>query len=252
MPSPARPFAVQSYCFRNFKDNAEIARMVRAIGLERVELCGLHADFNDLGKAAEVARVYAAEGVSIVSIGVQTFVGAPGERVWFEWARAVGAGHISAHFQVESFATAVPQVREWAREFGMKVGIHTHGGYQFGGSPDVIGHLIALGAPEVGLCMDTAWVMQIGPHRGNPVQWAADFAGHHHGVHFKDFVFAPNGQWRDVVVGEGGLDLPAFLAVLDAGGYDGISVIEYEADPDDPVPALTRCVEAMQRVTSAG
>ena len=242
------PLAVQSYCFRNFKDNATVARMVREIGLERVELCGVHANFDNPAAFPEVVKIYADEGVSIVSLGVQTFVGADAERAWFECAAAAGARHIAAHFQVGSFATAIPRVQALCREFGVKVGIHTHGGYQFGGSPDVLQHLIALGAPEIGLCMDTAWVMQIGPHKGNPVQWVTDFAGHHHGVHLKDFVFERNGQWRDVVVGEGNLDLPAFLHALDADSFGGVAIVEYEADPDGPVPALRRCVEVIKQL----
>lgn len=118
----------------------------------------------------------------------------------------------------------------------------------FGGSPDVLEYLIGLGAPEIGLWIDTAWAMQIGPHHGNPVAWVEKFAGHIYGVHYKDFVFESNAQWRDVVVGEGNLNLPAFVEALDKHGFDGAAVIEYEGDVENPVPALTRCVEVMRRV----
>jgi sugar phosphate isomerase/epimerase len=107
-------------------------------------------------------------------------------------------------------------------------------------------HLIGLGGPEIGLCIDTAWAMQIGPAQGNPVHWAERFAGKIYGVHFKDFVFGRDGAWTDVVVGTGNLDLPAFVAVLQRGGFDGMAVIEYEADVENPEPALKRCVESMR------
>ena len=81
---------------------------------------------------------------------------------------------------------------------------------------------------------------------GQPVKWTEDFAGQIYGVHYKDFVFDPNGQWHDTVVGEGTLDLPAFVAGLEKSGFDGMAVIEYEADVENPVPALTRCVETMR------
>jgi len=67
-------------------------------------------------------------------------------------------------------------------------------------------------------------------------------------VHFKDFVFERNGQWKDVVVGTGNLKLKAFADALQAGGFDGMAVIEYEADPENPVPALTECVKSMRVV----
>ena len=63
---------------------------------------------------------------------------------------------------------------------------------------------------------------------------------------FTHFVFGPDGQWSDTVVGEGNLKLPAFVQALKADGFDGMAVIEYESDPQNPVPALKRCVEAMR------
>ncbi len=241
-------FGVQSYCFRETKDNVAVAGRIRAIGLDKVELCGVHADFSRPKDFIEVVETYRKEGVSIVSFGVQTFVGAEEERAWFECAALAGARHISCHFMVDSYLTALPRVQRWSREFGVRVGIHCHGGYRFGGSPDVLDHLLGLGGPEVGVCIDTAWAMQIGPRHGNPVEWAKRYAGRIYGIHFKDFVFESNGQWKDVVVGTGTLDLPAFARTLQENGFDGISVIEYEANPENPDPALKQCVESMRAV----
>jgi sugar phosphate isomerase/epimerase len=241
-------FGVQSFCFRNFKDNKDVARMVREIGVDKIEVCGIHADFNQPEAWKEVVGVYGDAGVSVVSIGVQTFNGAPEERNWFECAAAAGAKHISAHFKVDTFMTAVPRTAKLCKEFGIKIGIHTHGGYMFGGSPDVIQYLLDLGGEMIGVNLDTAWCMQIGPNRGNPVQWVEQFGPRIHGVHYKDFVFEKNGAWKDVVVGTGSLDLPAFVQALDAAGFDGMAVIEYEADVDNPVPALTKCVAKMREL----
>ncbi len=243
------PFGVQSYCFRHFKNNVEVAKKVLEIGLDSIELCGVHADFKAVAAFSDVAAVYRNAGVSIVSIGVETFEGNEDERNWFDCAAKAGAKHISAHFRIDTFQRAIPKVRAWSREYGIRVGIHCHGGYQFGGQPDVINYLLSLGGPEIGLCIDTAWAMQIGPKMGNPVEWAKKYAGHIYGVHFKDFVFEPNGQWRDVVVGEGTLDLPAFISALKDGGFDGMAVIEYEAEAEDPVPSLARCVQSMRAKT---
>jgi len=239
-------FGVQSYCFRHFKDNAVIAQKVRDIGLSSIELCGVHADLDKPESVKEAVAIYKKAGVSIVSLGVQTFTGKESDKVWFESATIAGARHISCHFQIGSFLQAVPMVRRWSREFDIRVGIHCHGGYMFGGSPDVLEYIIGLGGPEIGLCIDTAWAMQIGPHVGKPVEWAKRFAGKIYGIHYKDFTFDRNGQWNDVIVGTGNLDLPAFNAALMQGGFDGMAVIEYEADVENPDPALKRCVESMR------
>jgi len=243
-------FGVQSFCFRETKDNVELAAKVRAIGLDKIELCAIHGDFSKPESFAKVVNTYRREGVSIISLGVQTFTGVAEERAWFECAAAAGAHHISCHFKINSFLAAIPQVRAWSREFGIRVGIHCHGGYQFGGSPDVLDYLLSLGGPEIGLCIDTAWAMQIGPRQGNPIEWARRYAGRIYGIHFKDFIFEANGQWKDVVVGTGTLDLPAFAHALIEGGFNGMSVIEYEADPEYPEPALKQCVESMRATLS--
>jgi sugar phosphate isomerase/epimerase len=249
--SKALDFGVQSWCFRESKTNPEVAKKVREIGVDKVELCAVHADFNQPGAFKDVVKIYQDAGVSIISLGVETFVGDPKERNTFECAKLAGAKHISIHFRVDTFPKAIEQTVKLCEEYGIRTGIHCHGGYMFGGQPDVLEHLMKLGAPNVGVCIDTAWCMQIGPHRGNPVEWAKKYAGQIYGLHYKDFTFAPNGQWTDVVVGEGTLDLPAFVKELDHGNFDGMAVIEYEREPENPVPALTNCVKAMRAMVKA-
>jgi len=245
MKSPI-DFGVQSWCLRAFKDNKAVAQKVRGLGLDKIELCGVHADFNKPETFEEVISTYRNEGVSIISIGVQTFVGNDSEKQWFDFAKAAGAKHISAHFRIDSYLAAIPKVRAWSREYGIRVGIHCHGGYMFGGQPDILDYLVKLGGPEIGICIDTAWAMQIGPYLGEAVKWAERYKGSIYGIHFKDFVFEKNGQWKDVVVGTGNLNLPAFAQALIDGGFDGMSVIEYEADVENPEPALKKCVESMR------
>lgn len=245
--STALEFGVQSYCFRHFKDNAEVAAMVREIGLDKIEICGVHADLSDPDSFRNVVQVYNGAGVSVISIGVQTFTGNPADERFFECAAVAGARHISCHFRPDSFLKAIPMVREWSRQHGIRVGIHCHGGYNFNGNVETLKYLISLGTPEIGLCIDTAWAMQTGPRQGNPVNWVREhFAGQVYGIHYKDFTFGPDGDWKDVVVGEGNLDLPALVSALDDTGFDGMAVIEYEADVENPVPALKRCVASMR------
>ena len=244
--SKALDFGVQSFCFREFKNNADVAKKVREIGVDKVEVCAIHADFSKPEAFKEVVKTYKNEGVSIISVGVETFVGDDKERNVFECAKLAGAKHISVHFRVDSFPHAIKQTQKLSDEYGVKIGIHCHGGYMFGGQPDVLEHLIKLGSPQIGLCIDTAWCMQIGPHRGKPIEWAKQFAGHLYGIHYKDFKFGPDGQWTDTVVGEGNLDLPGFIKALDETNFDGMAVIEYERDAQNPVPALINCVKAMR------
>lgn len=246
MPSPALDFGVQSYCFRHYADNQTVAEKVKAIGVKKIELCGVHADFGDPAKFKQVVKIYRDAGVEICSLGVQNFEGKDVEKKWFECASLAGAKHISAHFKVDTFHTAVPKTAVQAQEHGIRVGVHCHGGYQFGGSRDILDHLIKLGDGKIGVCLDTAWCMQTGPQNGDPVEWVRHYGDKIFGVHYKDFTFQPNAQWQDVIVGTGTLDLPAFVAALEETSFNGMAVLEYEADIENPVPALTQCVERMR------
>jgi len=249
--SKALDFGVQSYCFRETKNNADVAKQIREIGLNKTELCGIHANFQEVSAFKDVAGIYKDAGVSIVSLGVETFVGDPKERNVFECAAIAGAKHISVHFQIGTFAEAIKQTQKFSDEFGIRVGIHCHGGYMFGGSPDVLDYLVKIGAPQIGICIDTAWCLQIGPWAGKPLEWAKRYAGHVYGIHYKDFKFEPTGAWVDTIVGEGNLDLPGFIAALDANGFDGMAVIEFEGDFKKPVPSLDKCVKAMRASAKA-
>lgn len=246
---PSMDFGVQSYCFRHFKDNAQVAEYVKQIGLNKIEVCAVHADFSDVDGWKQIVKTYNDANVDIISIGVQTFQGDEAvERKWFECAAAAGAKHISAHVKVDSYEKALRVIKKLSDEFGIRVGLHCHGGYMFGGQPDVLEHLISLGGPQLGLCIDTAWCMQIGPRVGQPIEWVKKFAGKIYGVHYKDFTFNSDASWNDVIVGTGTLNLPEFVKALDDNGFDGMSVIEYEADVEAPVDSLTKCVQSMRKV----
>ena len=245
--SPARVCGVQSWSYREVKTNAEVAQRILAQGQARVELCGVHANFNEPGTFAAVIAPYRAAGIEIASIGVQTFTGdIAKEKHWFEFAKQAGAKHISAHFQVGSFAKAVPVAMALAEAYDIKVGIHCHGGYQFGGSEDVIDHLLAIGGPRLGLSLDTAWCLQNG--RSNPVAWTKKYQGRIFGVHYKDFTFDAKGKDHEVVIGQGALDLTAFVHGLEDTGFNGWTVIEHESDPANPDPGIAARLKALAAV----
>lgn len=240
--------AVQSWCLRNTRDNYAVAAMVRELGLERIELCDVHADFSDPTAFAKVVGAYRRAGVRIVSIGVQVFRGdLESEQRRFECAAMAGAKHISAHFAIDSFAQAVPVAVKLCQKYGVKLGLHCHGGFCFGGEPEVISHLLKLGGDCFGVNLDTAWCIQLGPRVGNPVRWVLErFPGRLSAVHFKDFVFDRRAQWRDVVVGTGNLDLEAFVAALEKTRFDGHAIVECDSNPEDPIPCIRQSIERIR------
>ena len=238
--------AVQSFCFRGFEDNAAVAQMVRDIGLDRIELCGKHADFADEPTFDDVIGTYRDAGVDIVSIGVQGCNGKKeDERPYFEFAKRAGCSTISVNFSPGTVPEGFRVAEELADEYNINLGIHNHGGRHWLGSAQMLAHVFSQTGPRIGLMLDTAWALDA---REDPVALVRKFGDRTHGIHVKDFIFDRARAPEDVVVGTGNLDLPELFTALDDIGFAGNLILEYEGDVDNPVPALSECVKAVRNV----
>ena len=238
--------AVQSYCFRNFKDNVKVAALVRELGLDAIELCAVHCDFANPAVFDAALGAYRKAGVKIVSIGVQSFRNEPAKEAnFFKFAKLAGADTISANFRPAEWPESVRAAEKMAGENGVNLAIHNHGGGHWLGSIQMLEAVFAKTGPRIGLMLDTAWALDAGE---DPVAMAEKFAARLYGVHLKDFTFDRARKPQDVVVGSGNLDLAGLFKVLNKGGFQGKLILEYEGDVANPVPALKECVGAMRKV----
>jgi sugar phosphate isomerase/epimerase len=236
---------VQSYCFRGFKAVPDLIAQVKALGLARTEVCGVHADFSDESTFDGVIAQFRHAGLQISSIGVQTFRGDPAEEKWFKFAKAAGCRLIATNFDLKAAPVAIPATEKLAEKYDMLLGIHNHGGYHWLGSLDMVTHILSNAGPRLGLCLDTAWAMQTGE---DALKWAEKLQAKLFGIHVKDFTFDRAGKWHDVVVGTGNLKLKEVLALAMAAPQMAAVTLEYEGDVNNPVPALRECVEAVQKL----
>lgn len=238
--------AVQSYCFRNFIAIPDLIVQIQALGLTRVELCAVHVDFNKPDSFPAILNQFRDAGIAIPSIGVQYFHGEPHEERWFEFAKAAGASMISTHFVLARIPAVFDTCAKLAEKYDLTLGIHNHGGYDWLGNIAMLEHLLKNLHPRIGLCMDTAWCLQAA---GNPIEWAQKFRDKLFGLHIKDFIFDRAGRWSDTIVGQGNLDLPAFLkAALPAPNLTAVT-LEFEGQPDNPGPELQQCIAALRAAT---
>ena len=119
MPFPT--VGVQSWSLRHFNTIDTLLPQVRALGLDRVELCGVQCNFDDPVAHQPVIAACAAAGVQVAAMGVQTFTANEAvERQWFAFAKAAGTQVITCHFRVDSFTRAVPIAVKLAEEYGVK------------------------------------------------------------------------------------------------------------------------------------
>lgn len=243
-----KELAIKGFCFRGYKDNQTVAEKLKACGVDKLDISGPQCDFRNPDVHDQVIKTFSDAGVKIVGIGAVGLKGDEGDRQYFEFCKKAGCRTVSCAGDPQTFFDALKQADQLAQEYDMVVGIHNHGGKHWLGNSQMLRYVLKDVSDRCGLCIDTAWCIHAGE---DPVKWVEEFGPRVHAVHFKDFVFDRHGKHEDVVVGTGALDLPAFVKALQAADFDGPAAIEYEADVDNPVPALTKCVDEMRKTISS-
>ncbi|MDD2711009.1 MAG: TIM barrel protein [Verrucomicrobiae bacterium] len=239
---------IQSWCFRAFKDNRDVIRRLKECDVARIELCGAHADFFRPSGFEDVIRMYRDAGIGIVSIGVQGIKGdEKNEAPFYQFARESGARFMSVDFAVESIPASFRSAEKLAAEYDIHLAIHNHGGRHWLGCARMLQHVFNTTNDRIGLCLDTAWALDSGE---DPLAMVEKFRGRLYGLHFKDFEFDRARCPKDVVLGEGNLKVAEMVDALKKTKFEGYAVIEYEADENNPVPALSKCVKILK--TMAG
>ena len=243
--SIASRLGIQSYCFRGFAEADKLIEALKACSVDRIELCGVHWQLAENPDPAPVVKTYADAGVAISAFGVHGFTeDEDAARPVFEMAKLAGFPTISADFRPGGLAVA----ERLCEEYGKKVALHNHGRKHALGSVAAMERLFGESSPNVGLCLDTAWVLDSGE---DPLAVAEKFKDRLYGLHVKDFVFDRAGKPEDVVVGTGNLDLPGMAALLTDMDFDGYLTLEYEGDVDNPTPAVKECVDAIREAFAA-
>jgi sugar phosphate isomerase/epimerase len=239
------PLGLQSYCLRDFKTPDAVIAGLEQCGVTAVELCGAHANFDDAADAARVCEAFNKAGIAILSIGVQYLSGdVDKERAYFEILRKAGAHYMSVTFPPGIAAAQLRAIEGLAEEYDVQLGIHNHGGYNWLGSSEILRYMFSITSPRIGLTLDTAWAMDAGE---DPLKMVKEFGQRLYGLHLKDFVFDRARHPQDVEVGDGNLNLPALATALQAVNFTGFTVIEYEVDPQNPIPALQGCVRNINK-----
>ena len=240
--------AVQSYCFRGFKDNRKVAEMVKECGLDKIELYGIHVDFSNPSSFKEIIGIYRDAGIEIISIGVQEFANnEERERKFFEFLKEAETKYMSVDFNIDTIPDCFKLADKLAEEYDVKLAIHNHGGKHWLGNSTALNYVFKRTSERIGLCLDTAWALDTGE---NPVEMAEKFKERLYLLHIKDFAFDTTRKHKDVIAGEGNLDLNKLFNLLKNISFEGYGIIEYEADVENPVPAIKKCVEKVRESLS--
>ena len=246
---PDAPYAgfrvgIQSYCFREFKQAEDLYGMIHSLELAHIELWPDGHLPVETPQAELEARVKAFhdQGISIDACGVVDFENDEAKaRQIFEYAKTLGVLAISAGPSHD----ALPLLARLTQEYGLPIAIHNHGpaDTRFGTSALIRQHLVPL-PTSVGLCVDTGHFQRVGE---DPLAAIEEFGDRVHGIHLKDMVPNAEGNYEDVIVGRGSLDLADLVKLLKKIGFKGYFSLEYESDPQDPLPAMRECLAELRK-----
>jgi len=229
---------VQSFTYREF-NVPEICSALAETEVTAIELCDVHvtprADeetIDGLRKRLDDA------GLDICGYGVVPFEGDHEEsiRQTFELVDRLGADYCSVEFPPDDQTIRGLLVSQ-ADEYDLDLAIHNHGpGATYSTVEEVANVVEAADDPRLGACVDTGHYFRSGEEPADVIPRLGDSVL---ALHLKDFVDAE----REAVPGTGQLDVPELLSLLDAeSSFDQPLVIEYEADAEDPTPAVKQTV----------
>lgn len=238
--------AMQSYSLRGFKKNEKVIESLKELGINKIELCGVHIDFMDESKYDEVINLYKKNGIDIISIGVNGFSNnEANERKYCNFLKKAGAKIMSVDFDINKLPDCLKTGEKIAKEYDIYLAIHNHGGRHWLGSSQALEYIFSQTGDRVGLCLDTAWALDSGE---DPLSMAEKFKGRLYSLHIKDFTFDRAGKPQDTIPGKGNLNLKQLMSMAGANPRIQVAIIEYEGDVDNPVPALKKCVESLKEV----
>jgi sugar phosphate isomerase/epimerase len=241
--SPIR-LGVASYTFRNF-NRAQLIGFLKQLNVSAINLKNVkdHLPSDPQQEAAALAD-YAAAGVKPHAAGTIYFDKDEDAdiRNKFDYCKRAG---ISVVVAGEPAPGSLPRIEKFVRDYDIRFAIHNHGPEdKIWHSPlDVLKAVKALD-PRIGCCIDVGHTVRAG---SDVVQAIHEAGPRLFNVHMKDLASFQEKE-SQVSVGKGKMPVPKMFQALVAIGYQGFVDLEYEIDPDDPMPGAIASFAYMRGV----
>jgi inosose dehydratase len=235
---PYGPFkmGIQSYSLRGYKLDQALEQ-TKGLGLHYWEAYPGHIPLTtESAQVAEIQGKLKAAGVRLLAHGVNGFgADQAANRRIFEAAKAMGIETLSA----DPTAQALDPLEQLVEEFGINIAIHNHGpGSRYDKLQQVV-DAVKGRHKRIGACADLGHFLR---SRENPVRVLEALGDRLFGVHLKDVRDATT----FTVLGKGDMDLPAVLKTLRALKFKHVLALEYEENPENPIPDIQECLPAVR------
>jgi sugar phosphate isomerase/epimerase len=242
-PWPFR-FGLASYTFRNFSRAQMIGFMkqLNVFGLNAKDVKD-HLPTDPQEEAAALAD-YAAAGIRLHAAGTIYF---PKDedadiRNKFDYCKRARIPVIVAG---DPAPETLPRIEKFVKEYDIRIAIHNHGPEdKLWHSPlDVLKAVKGMD-PRIGCCIDVGHTARAGT---DVVQAIREAGPRLFNVHMKDLT---NFQSKEsqVAVGDGIMPVQKIFEALIAAEYKGFVDLEYEIQPNDPMPGVSSSFVHMRGV----
>jgi len=236
---------VASYSLRNFTREQAI-EMTRSLGTRYINFKSVHLPYDASPAEFATARSeLATAGLQLVGGGTITFETDTddGVKKYFDYGRAAGMPTIVCTCN----PGVLPRIEKFARQYDIKIAVHNHGpeDANFPSPYDVLKAVKGMD-PRMGLCIDLGHTVRAGT---DPVQAIADAGARVHDMHAKDLRDFKSAE-SQCIVGEGKIPIAEIFQQLRIVGYNGYVNLEYEIDPDNPMPGMRQSFSFMRGVVA--
>ena len=184
-------------------------------------------------------------GIQILGCGVIYFKNDEAEiRRALEYAHDIGAPTVVAGPD----RAALPTLDRLVKDYDLRVAIHNHGpeDKQFPSPLDVLDRVRGLDE-RIGCCVDVGHTFRLGL---DPAAALRKCAPRLYDIHMKDLA-AGSGGHRNVPLGLGVMDVAAILRTLVEAGYSHHVALEYESEPENPIPGIAASFGYMRGLLDA-
>ena len=236
---------IASYSLRNFPRERAI-ELTRSLGAHYINFKSVHLPYDASAAEFSTARSeLAAAGLQLVGGGTITFETDTddGVKKYFDYAKAAGMPTIVCTCK----PAVLPRIEKFARRYDIKIAVHNHGpeDENFPSPYDVLKAVRGMD-PRMGLCIDLGHTVRAGT---DPVKAVADAGARLHDMHAKDLRDFKSAE-SQCIVGEGKIPIADIFRQLRAIGYQGYVNLEYEIEPDNPLPGMQRSFAFMRGVVA--
>lgn len=242
-PSPIR-LGLASYTFRNFT-RAQLIGFMKQLNLTALNAKDAkdHLPMDPAQEAAALAD-YAANGIKLHAVGAVPFTKDDDADIQskFDYAKRAGVSVIVAS---DPAPATLLRIEKFVKQYDIRIAIHNHGPENklYPSPLDALKAVKNLD-PRLGCCIDVGHCVRA----GTDVVEAIHAAGPRlFNMHMKDLTNFSDKE-SQVAVGEGLMPVHEIFTALVETRYPGYVDLEYEIQPDNPMPGVIASFAYMRGV----